>query len=278
MFIKKSLPYITTICLLQIACNSHKAPNSADAAVIIAQAAEAAPSPATDNITQLIHEADSVVNSIKMKQLEQRSAYMVRVPPNDTLFTHLYFKDNVPVKLSYTTFDETGKASGIAYFYFNDFFSFIHERRFRDEVVYAVVTRDGRYFSFSKADKDNRLKLDETPEAAVDYNLGGFLKYINDLIQLYPDFKFDIPVVKLKGDFALRALAPVPLYEKADTNSRIMGTLKPGTRIGYLAASRERISFRGKRWIWYQVKSGDKIGWVVGHPDWVEEISGEDFD
>lgn len=278
MFINKTIPYITAICLLQLACNSQQAASSTDSATTIANTAEIAPTKAAEGITAQIHQVDSIVSSIKSKQFDHKDAYLPPMQLNDTLFTQLYFNGQVPVKIGYTTFDEGGKPSGIANFYFNDFYSIIHERNFGDEVVYGVVTRNGKYFSFSKANKDGKLKLDETPEEAIDYNTGGFLKYILDLTQLYPDFKFDVPVVDLKGDFALRVVQPVILYAAADTTSAVVGKLRQNTRIGYLQSSTNRIDYRGKSWIWYKVKSGEKIGWVVGHPDWIEEITGEDFD
>jgi hypothetical protein len=278
MFINKIIPYITAVCVLHVACNNHPVAANADSSTTIAHAAEIAPTEAAKSITAQIHQVDSIVSNIKTKQFEHKDAYLPPMQLNDTLFTKLYFNDKVPVKISYTTFDESGKPSGIANFYFNDFFSIIHERNFGDEVVYGVVTRNGKYFSFSKSNKDGKLKLDETPEEAIDYNTGGFLKYILDLTQLYPDFKFDIPVVDLKGDFALRVVQPVTLYAAADTTSAVVSKLRQNTRVGYLLSSTKRIDYRGKSWIWYKVKNGEKIGWVVGHPDWIEEITGEDFD
>jgi hypothetical protein len=277
MFTRKAIPYIPVICLL-LACNSHPVANNADSITAVAAAAEMLPVDTTVNINMRMHAVDSIVSHIKAQHLEQQAAYLPPMHPNDTLFTQLYFKDKIPARLSYTTFEDSGEPFGMACFYFDPLFSIIHERTFGEEVVYGVVMRDGKYFSFSKSLKDNTLKFDETPESTVDYNTGGFLKYINDLIQLYPGFKFDIPVVKLKGDFALRVIQPVALYAAADTNSMIVDKLQPHTRIGYLQSSVERMEYRGKTWIWYKVKSGEKVGWVVGHPDWVEEITGEDLD
>jgi hypothetical protein len=161
MFINKIIPYITAICLLQAACNNHPVAANADSSTTIAHAAEIAPTEAAKSITAQIHQVDSIVSSIKTKQFEHKDAYLPPMQLNDTMFTKLYFNDKVPVKISYTTFDESGKPFGIANFYFNDFFSIIHERNFGDEVVYSVVTREGKYFSFSKSSKDSKLKLDD---------------------------------------------------------------------------------------------------------------------
>lgn len=274
MFISKSLPYLALGYLLALSCNSPEAAKHVDTTTVKTNIVVKE----TDSVDILIHAADSVVKSIKAASLQRKDAFLPPAGLNDTLFVQFYFKDKVPFRLNFTTFEDDGKAYGSGNFYFSESFPLIMELRIGDTDIYSVLTRDGKYFSFFKSAIDQTLRRSKLPIAVSDYMLGSLLKSVNDLIQLYPDFRFSIAETKLKGDFKLRVTEPLGLYAQADTNSTITDTLPKGIMVGYLQSSRERVYFRGKTWVWYQVKSNDKTGWIVGHPDFVEEMTDENAD
>jgi hypothetical protein len=224
---------------------------------------------------KLMKEVDSLIGDISQHQFLVNKKGFSKNMFTDTLSTTLYYKDSVPVRLQYTTFEDGGQPFGTADFYFNDFILFAHVMVFNEQNIFEVLTKEHEYLKFSKSVKSGIYKIINTPTEAKDYLSSSLIRKLYDLMQLYPDFKFHIPQIEFKGDLHLKIITTSPLYERADTNSTHISLLLKGESVGFIHAYDKRINFRGKEWIWYYIKYKDTFGWIVGHPDFVQELNDE---
>lgn len=262
-----------TVCL---ACN-HQNPTAVDNDTIAVEQATPAPEAEENGADQEIMKGiDSTVEAIRNGSWEIRTAYF---PPNgihDTLKTTLFFRDGVALRMQYSTFEDGGAAVGTEDLYFDKLFGVIKASHYTNRAYYECITFDGRYLGFSKS--GGILKGDNVPQEAMDGWMGILLRTAHDLKQLYPGVKFNIPEIRLEGMAALKITDTIPLYETPDTNAHKIKLLDYRSSVKFLRASDTIGEFRNKKWIWYFVRSNTDSGWIVGHPDFVQELNDESTD
>ncbi|MCF6405271.1 hypothetical protein L3C95_20370 [Chitinophaga filiformis] len=263
------------LLLLSLACNNPKVPAVNGDTVADDQAMPALKAEDSDADQGLMKRIDSIADVIRDGSYETRRAFF---PPNsirDTLKTTLFFKDGKALRIQYSTFEDGGAAVGNEDLYFDKSLGVIRGGPSGNDAFYECVTLDGRYIRFRKSILDGTFKKADVPPGATDGLMGLILRTVHDLRQLYPDIAFDVPEIPLRGDARLKMISAVPLYEGPDTNAHKIRLLQDRAVVGFIRASDSIGSFRDKRWIWYFVKSDTDSGWIVGHPDFVQELTDE---
>lgn len=79
----------------------------------------------------------------------------------------------------------------------------------------------------------------------------------------------------MKGLSRLLVMKVIPLYESPDTTAHKIKLLKYRARIGFIRSNNIIGDYGDRKWIWYFVKSDTDSGWVVGHPDFMQELIDE---
>ncbi|SDF46792.1 hypothetical protein [Chitinophaga filiformis] len=268
----KLLLGVFTVCL---ACNNQQAPAVNNDTVAVEKATSNPQAEGNGVDQEMMKRIDSTVGAIKNRVYATRTAYFLPNGINDTLKTMLSFEDDTALRMQYSTFEDGGAAVGTNDLYFDKVFGVIKETQSANGAFYECITFDGRYISFRRSIQDGSFKKLDVPVGAVDGLTGILLRMAHDLKQLYPDIKFDIPEISLKGDTRLKTIAAIPLYETPDTNAHKIRLLKDRSIVGFIRTNDTIGSFGNKQWIWYFVKSSTDSGWIVGHPDFVQELTDE---
>jgi hypothetical protein len=247
-----------------------------DSAVVGNQAPVAStPAAAVHTEDRVMVISDSLVTAISSSNYDMATAFLPPDSNRDTLKSTLYFKDSIPARMDYTLFEDGGEAFGNGTLYFTEQCPVISELKYEPILTYEVLTRDGRYYWFSKSMTDGKFDLSKVPEGAIDYRKSSLIRHVADLTQLYPGYNFNIPQLTLKGDLKLKMLTEMPMYEAADTTSPKVGVVPKKASVGFLQAGSQAVTSKGRKWIWYLVSYNGQTGWINGHPAFVQEPTDE---
>ncbi|SHN17093.1 hypothetical protein [Chitinophaga sp. CF418] len=267
---------LAVVLLLTNACAGTEAgKNVTNDTVAIEQGIAGPPEEGNGVEQEMMKRIDSTVGAIKSQVYTTRTAYFPPNGINDTMKAMLFFEDETALRIQYSTFEDGGAAVGDDDLYFVKSLGIIRQSQYGNNIFYEGVAFDGRYICFKKSTEDGSFKKLEVPPGAIDDLTGYFLRTAHDLRQLYPEIKFDIPEISLKGDARLKIISAVPLYERPDTNAHKIRLLEDHSIVGFIRAIDSIGNFRDKKWIWYLVRSKTDSGWIVGHPDFVQEPTDE---
>lgn len=256
-----------------LACNNENSRTTNSDTVVIKNADTTIPVIEPDQV--IMARIDSSVTAIREGMCDIQTAYFLPNVFNDTLKTTLFTRQGRALRIQYSIFEDSGNALGNNDLYFDDLLGIVKEIRSFEYVFYEYVGFNAEYICFRKSTKDGAFKKIALPVAATDGHIGHLLRTAHDLIQLYPQFKFTIPDISLRGDAQLKVFDTMTLYEAPDTNANKVGSLAAGSKIGFIRSNDKRGSAGGKEWIWYLVKTDSDSGWIVGHPDFVQDLTDE---
>ncbi|RFS21199.1 SH3 domain-containing protein [Chitinophaga silvatica] len=218
------------------------------------------------------------IENIDNADLPILDSYLPPTKSTDTLFIVLNYKNGAPVKLEYTTFEDGGAAYGTSSFYFLKDGKIVHKYNYDSYDSYQVYMPGKALIWFTRNKDDKQYKITDIPADGMDAYLAAFMKNLNDLIQVFPQIKFNIPQMEHHGDLLLIVFAPLKIYESPDTTSKLLGTLETRDRVGFVGVNNKKVTIEEKTWIWYHVRSRTIEGWVIGHPDFIQELNDENGD
>ena len=180
----------------------------------------------------------------------------------------LLVKNNMPVKLYYTYCDS---ATGLAQIFFlNRCTVSILKMEDHDSVV-SVFFGDHKALFYDKTNGViSHLSMDRKNLLFHEANMA---RELSSDMSFFPSFKYN----KLKPwpDTDLptaMTISKIPLRTSPNKNSKIIQTLTNESSLFYLEPSNKLDTIGTRIWIWYKVRTDSgKIGWVFGHPDFIED-------
>lgn len=271
-------PYLKVVLSLSIAtlisCNEgHKSQQvqaSTDTTLPAAAAKATEPGPLA-----AIRRIDSLIAAIDQQEYSKSKAFLEPIEEQDTVWTTLYYSNKLARKLEYTLLGDAGTDEGVGHLYFLPDSTVISKAEIGLDLLFEVLSANGDYYVFFKRAADGSYKP-VNKDADLDTQFATKLRRrIFDLMQPYPDYNLGVSDQLIGKGLILTALGKLSVYEQKDTASRELSQLNRGDKVEYLQSSRKTGSWNGKRWVWYQIKWKEKVGWVIGYPGFLLEETDE---
>jgi hypothetical protein len=217
----------------------------------------------------------------KMIEIDKELEHMEKVNgfiqfdwQKDTLKLELYLEKGRPAKLTYTTFDDGGIASGLGAYYFDSLGKVFANKLYYEnkEVVEAYL---GNH-EVLKYDKNGEIHLLQMNKEAQLYREAISVKTLDDFMMVLNIFNYTAPKPSSNAWAILKVKESLKLYESPNEKSRVLLTLNKSTSLKYLGNNRKQDVVGELTWAWYHVSTEKGVkGWVFGHPDLISEQNDE---
>lgn len=214
-------------------------------------------------INRLLPTTDSMCNYMLFSELK------------DTLFLKLYYKNNKPIMLTYTTFDDAGLAKGFGAYYFNEIGFLIGQNLYLGtKNIFEIYRPNNRIFKFKL--NNDIIEIINIDSISAKYREAIAILYLDIYMQLFDSIKYKTSMVSDDISPILSTNTEVLVFNQPSINSEQSFKLEIGQKINFIKTNKQIIKVDDLKWLWYYIKTSDgKYGWVFGHPNFVKIINDE---